>query len=337
MTLFTVVSSSIQSSANAAIAGHFPFDYIVQAHGPQLVPPRIVTALDRTPGLSAVASVYTQNTTVDGRRQLLGAYSHDALGVMLKPQIEAGSLSLVGPGTAAAGSGRVGETISVSTPDAGTMRLRVVAVYDANVYHTPMPGVLISTSDFVRGFRPAGPDEVVIDGSPGVPTATSRAAVTAAIASDPLLEADTLADYKANLDSGVNSILDLVAALVALAILIALTGISNTLTLSVIERTRESALLRALGLTRGQLRRMLLTEAVLMAALAVVLGGGLGIGFGTAVMRTFNGSGNGVATLSLPFGQLALYAVIAAVAGMAAGVLPSRRAARTDILSQLRD
>jgi putative ABC transport system permease protein len=337
MTLFTVVSSSIQASTDAAIAGHFPFDYVVQANGAQLVPPRIVTALTDTRSLSTVASVYTQHTTVDRQHVLVGAYSHNALGVMLKPVMLAGSLASVGPGTAAVSSGRVGSVIRVSTPDAGTVRLRVVAVYDTKAYRTPIPDVLISTQDLIRGFRPAGPESMVIDAAPGVLTATSRAAVNAAIAGDPLLQADTLADYKANLDSGVQAVLDLVAALVGLAILIALTGISTTLTLSVIERTRESALLRALGLTRGQLRRMLLTEAVLMAALGVLLGGGLGIGFGAAIIATMRNSGNGIGILSLPFARLALYAVIAALAGVAAGVLPSRRAARTDLLTQLRD
>ncbi|HEY1628043.1 MAG TPA: FtsX-like permease family protein [Streptosporangiaceae bacterium] len=337
MTLFTVVFSSVQASTDAAIAGHYPFDYVVETSGSQLVPPRVVSALDRAPGLSTVASVYTQHTTVNGHQLLLGAYSHDALGVMLKPKMVAGSLAAVGPGTAAAGSGRVGSFIEVSTPDAGTVRLRVVAVYNVSAYRTPVPDVLISTADFVRGFRPAGPGAVVIDASPGVSTASSRAAVNAAVASDPLLKVDTLADYKATLNSGVDSILDLVTALVALAVLIALTGISNTLTLSVIERTRESALLRALGLTRGQLRQMLLTEAVLMAVVAVLLGGGLGIGFGAAIIGSMEHSGNGIGTLSVPFGHLALYAVIAAVAGMVAGVLPSRRAARTDLLTQLRD
>jgi putative ABC transport system permease protein len=77
---------------------------------------------------------------------------------------------------------------------------------------------------------------------------------------------------------------------------------------------------------------MLLTEAVLMAVVAVVLGGGLGIGFGAAIIATMANSGNGIGILSLPFGQLALYAVIAAGAGMAAGVLPSRRAARTSVI-----
>ena len=341
ISLFTVVFSSVRASTDVAVAGHFPFDYVVTGNGDQLVPPGVVSALERAPGLSPVASVYTHNTSVNGHHLLLGAYSKDALGVMIKPKMVAGALASVGPGTAAIGDPstgiKVGDTIQVATPDAGTVALRVVAVYDADAYRTPVPDVLISTAEFARGFRPAGADDVVIDAKPGVSTATSRATVDAAISTDPLLKAESLADYKANLDSGVDSILDLITALVALAILIALTGIANTLTLSVIERTRESALLRALGLTRGQLRAMLLTEAVLMAAAGVLLGGGLGIGFAAAIIDSMRHSGNGIGTLSVPYGRLVLFAVIATLAGMAAGLLPSRRAARTSVIAALSD
>jgi putative ABC transport system permease protein len=337
MTLFTVVISSAGVSADAAVAGHFPFDYIVDADGGQPVPPRIVAALDRAPGLGVVAEMFSQRAAVDGHQLIVGAYSHDALGTVVKPAMVAGSLAAVGPGAAAVGSGPVGGAITVSTPDAGRMRLRIVAVYDAKTYRTPIPDVLISTADFIRGYHPAGADEVVIDASPGVSPAASRAAVTAAVAGDPLLAVHTLADYKATLNSQIDSILELVGALLGLAILIALIGISNTLTLSVIERTRESAVLRALGLTRGQLRRMLLTEALLMAALAALLGAGLGIGFGAAIVYTFRNSGSGIGVLSLPFGNLVLYAAIAAAAAAAAAVLPSRRAARISVVAALSD
>jgi putative ABC transport system permease protein len=197
--------------------------------------------------------------------------------------------------------------------------------------------VLISAADLTRGFRPAGPDEVVIDAAPGVSPASSRAAVNSAIASDPLLAARTIADYKASLNRQVNSILEMVGALLALAILIALLGISSTLTLSVIERTPESALLRALGLTRGQLRRMLLAEALLMSALAVLLGTGLGAGFGAAIIHAFGNTRGGGAVLSIPYSRLTLYALVAAVAGVAAALLPARRAARTSMVAAITD
>jgi putative ABC transport system permease protein len=252
----------------------------------------------------------------------------------------AGSLTSVGPGTAAVDSSarprpRLGETVVVTTPRAGREKLRVVAVYDAATYRSPLPAVLISAADYLRGFRPAGADDVVIDAARGVPPAVSRAAVNALIASDPALTAETQADYKAGLTHGIDHILDLIGALLGLAVLIALCGISNTLTLSVIERTRESALMRALGLTRGQLRLMLLTEALLMAVLAIALGIALGVTFGSAMMHAFSASAGSLGVLSVPYRTIALYALIGSGAALAAAVLPARRAARTSVVSAM--
>ncbi len=113
-------------------------------------------------------------------------------------------------------------------------------------------------------------------------------------------------------------------------------GITSSLSLSVIERTRESALLRALGLTRGALRRMLLTEALLMALLGVSLGVALGSGFGWAMVRAFNSSAGG-GVISIPYQRIALYVALGAVAGLVAAVLPARRAARVSVVAAMAD
>jgi putative ABC transport system permease protein len=337
MTLFSIVVSSAQKSTDAAIDGHYPFDYLVQNTGnDQPVPPRITAVLGGSPELALVASVYQHLATVDRQPVQLAAYSHDALGTAVRPAMVSGSLTAVGPGTAAVditADVGLGSTITLSTPDAGTERLRVVAVYNSQAYKSPLPVVLISTADYLRGYRPAGPDSVMVDAAPGVSTAVSRAVVTNAIASDPLLEVDTAADYKAQLNARIDTILEMFAALLGLAILIALFGISSTLTLSVIERTRESSLLRALGLTRGQLRRMLLCEAGLMAALAAIIGLGLGSAFGLAMVHALGSSSNGRVQLSVPYGQLLLYALVSGVAALLAAVMPARRAARTAVVT----
>jgi len=341
MTVFTVVFSSLQASTDAAIAGHFPFDYIVRASGAQTVPPRVVRALQSSPDLAVAAPEYLGMATVGKHAHVpVGAYGHGALSGALRPAMVSGSLGSAGGGDVAVDSAmgvRAGQALAVSTPDAGTLRLRVVAVYDASKYKSPLPAVLMSVPDYLRGFRPAGADEVVIDAARGVPAAASRAAVDAAIASDPALVADTLADYKASLNHNVNQILEMLAALLGLAVLIALLGIASTLTLSVIERTRESALMRALGLTRGQLRRMLLAEALLMAGLAVLLGVSLGAGFGIAMTEAFVRSAHGAGVLSIPYARLGLYAVVSACAALAAAVLPARRAARVSVVSAMAD
>jgi putative ABC transport system permease protein len=340
MTLFTVVFSSIQASTDAAVAGHYPFDYVVQAQGDQTVPPRVVRALAGSAALSVVAPVYGGRADVNGTPTHVGAYGQNALGVAVRPAMVSGSLTSVGPGTTAVDSSmrprpHMGETIVVATPDAGRETLRVVAVYNAGQFRSPLPTVLLSTADYLRGFRPSGAGQVVIDAAHGVSPGASRAAVSSLTASDPLLTVETQADYKANLNRSVDHVLELVGALLGLAVVIALFGISNTLTLSVIERTRESALMRALGLTRGQLRRMLLTEALLMALLAMMLGVGLGVAFGMAIMHAFSLSAGGIGVLSVPYASIALYAAVGACAALGAAVLPARRAARTSVVAAM--
>ncbi|WP_244931038.1 FtsX family ABC transporter permease [Nocardioides sp. W7] len=119
-----------------------------------------------------------------------------------------------------------------------------------------------------------------------------------------------------------------VVALLGIAVVIALIGIGNTLGLSVLERARENALLRALGLTRRQLRRMLAAEAVLLSVVATVLGTAIGVVFAWVAVRTLVDPAVDDATVVLPGGQLAIVVLVAGVAGLLAGVLPSRRAAK---------
>ncbi len=128
-----------------------------------------------------------------------------------------------------------------------------------------------------------------------------------------------------------NQIIDvmllIVTALLAVAVLIALIGVANTLSLSVLERRRENSLLRALGLTRGQLRGMLAVEAVLIAGVAALLGTGLGVLYGWLGAQSALG-GTVPVVASVPLGQIGLVLATAVVAGLLASVLPARRAAR---------
>ncbi|MEI5676201.1 MULTISPECIES: ABC transporter permease [unclassified Nocardioides] len=119
-----------------------------------------------------------------------------------------------------------------------------------------------------------------------------------------------------------------VAALLGIAVVIALIGIGNTLGLSVLERARENALLRALGLTRRQLRRMLAAEAVLLSVVATVLGTLIGVLFAWVAVRTMVDVAVEDVSVVLPWGQLAVVVLVSGVAGLLAGVLPARRAAR---------
>ena len=130
-------------------------------------------------------------------------------------------------------------------------------------------------------------------------------------------------------DRTISVLLLVSTALLGMAVLIALVGVGNTLSLSVLERTRENGLLRALGLTTRQLRLLLADEAILVAGTAAVLGTVLGVGYGWAgTLTLLHGTTSHAPTLALPVSRLALVAVVAVGAGLLASVLPARRAAR---------
>jgi putative ABC transport system permease protein len=342
MTLFTVVASSAEASTTATITQHYPFGYAVTPAQSRsgAVPPRVLSALRAAPALGLVAPYYQRNASINGITTPAGALAGGGLAA-INPPMTAGSLTALRPGTVAVDSGELGSlntreggTVTVRTPGAGTLRLRVVAVYQGA--NSPLPSVLLAAPDYQRAFHPTGAQAVYINGAAGVGTPRARAAVYQATAGDPLLQVTTVADYSSTLASRVNQVLALFAVLLGLAILIALLGIANTLSLSVIERTRETALLRALGLTRGQLRSMLLVESLLMALLGITVGVALGTGFGWAIVDGFiKSAGGGV--FSVPYTRIAIYVALGAAAGLAAAVLPARRAARSSVVAAMAD
>src|SRR4051812_15215819 len=133
--------------------------------------------------------------------------------------------------------------------------------------------------------------------------------------------------------SDFDTVITMVQVLLALAILIAVLGVVNTLALSVLERTRELGLLRAVGLGRGQTMRMVTVEAVVISVFGALLGVVVGAGLGAAVVHALHG--DGIDQLVLPWGGMALYLVLAALVGVLAAVLPSIRAARINVLTAI--
>jgi len=128
-------------------------------------------------------------------------------------------------------------------------------------------------------------------------------------------------------------LLNLIYALLGLAIVIALIGITNTLALSIFERTRELGLLRAIGMTRGQLRATVRYESVIIALFGTLMGLAVGLFFGWSMVRAM--ASQGFTEFVVPSASLAVVTVIAAAAGVLAAVLPARRAARLDVLEAI--
>ena len=168
-----------------------------------------------------------------------------------------------------------------------------------------------------------------------VDVAAARSAVEGVAAQYPNAEVQDLAEFKQAQADQINQLLGLIYALLLLAIVIALIGIANTLALSILERRRELGLLRAVGMTRRQLRSAIRWESVLIAMLGTSLGALIGLLFGWVMVRALESEG--FTELRIPIGQLVIIVVLAAVAGVLAATFPARRAAKLDILRAIGD
>jgi putative ABC transport system permease protein len=176
--------------------------------------------------------------------------------------------------------------------------------------------------------------EVQVDPAPGVSTRDARAALDRAVLGFPSAVVYDHAEYVERLNSRLNQALAVVTALLSLAVIIALIGVANTLTLSVVERTRENALLRAIGLTRRQLRQTLAAEALVIALTGTIIGVAVSVAITLSALGTVEMHGSGL-SLVIPWDRLAVLLAVAVLAALTASILPARRAVRHPITDNL--
>ena len=192
---------------------------------------------------------------------------------------------------------------------------------------------MISLVTYAAHFSESVDAAVYVALGDGIDSEQARGALEAAVAGFPNVEVLDQAEAAAGRAAAVDQVLGLITVLLGFAVLIALLGITNTLALSIVERTREIGLLRAVGMTRAQLSRMIRAEAVLIAAVAAVAGTGLGVGLAAAILAGL--SEDNPFVMKVPAGQLLTIVAAAVLAGLAAGLLPARRAARLDVLTAI--
>jgi putative ABC transport system permease protein len=246
------------------------------------------------------------------------------------------ALSALGPGGVVVGKTyakdhgiKVGQTLQVQSPTTRTVPLRVTGIAeDRGQLLSPLT---IPNASATRDFSSDKDGFALVGFAPGTDAKAVKQAVDARLSADfPQVEALTESEFKGNQADQINQLLGLIYALLALAIVVSLFGIVNTLVLSITERTRELGMLRAIGTSRRQVRRMIRYEAVITALIGGVLGLVLGVVLAILVTQPLDGF-----KLSIPVPSLFLVLVLSAVAGVLAAVLPARRASRLDVLDAL--
>ncbi len=238
-----------------------------------------------------------------------------------------GSALLHGDESESLGIG-VGDAIAIEVPSGATFTLDIAGVFEGDALGAPL---LITIADFEANIDFRLDRFVFALRAPGVSDADARAALDAVAAPYPNANVTNTEELIGDIEQQIDQLLNLLVVLLGFAIVIALLGIVNTLVLSVSERQREIGLLRAVGTTRRQVKRMIRWESVLIA----IFGGVLGLVVGTTLgVATVTAVGQGL-KVAIPGGQLVIYLIFAALGGVLAAIIPARRGAKTDVLEAL--
>ncbi len=224
---------------------------------------------------------------------------------------------------------KVGSTVPMLFKDTGLQRLRVALIY-GDAMAAPARRYFLGTPAFDANFAIRYDSQVFVKKAPAVTTAAALAAVRKIATRYSGTSVMDQNAFKQEQAKPIQQELMLVYALLALAVLIALLGIGNTLALSIFERTRELGVMRAVGMTRRQLRATIRWESVIIALQGTLLGLLIGVFFGWVLVLAMKNQG--ITVFSVPVLSLAIVVVLAGVAGVAAAILPSRRAAKLNIL-----
>ena len=222
----------------------------------------------------------------------------------------------------------IGDTIRVEFNDGTIIEPTVAFVYGAELFST---NLLIPMETYEEHFENRLAAMVMMTVVDGADPESVRPSIQALVDEYPTLDLNNKDEYIDAVAGQIDAILNVLTALLAMAIFIALLGITNTMALSIMERRREIGLLRAVGMSRRQVKRMIRWEAVLIAIFGAVIGVIVGTALGAAVVIAI-GQGLG---LTLPWGQLAIYLIFAAIGGVIASILPARRGAKVDVLEAI--
>jgi putative ABC transport system permease protein len=335
----TVFASSAKASINKVVDDQFVADIIIDSgsFGDGGLSPRLADDLRSLPEVAAATGLRGAPANVNGGGSFLLAVDTATIAQFFDLGVTEGAIADVG----ADGIGvnedwaadhhlQLGDTVDVQLLDGAVEQLPVRVLYTDQV----LAGSYFVGTPFLEAHQPDQYDfNVFVLGKDGVDPDDLRVAVEEAAKTYPTAKVQDINDFKEAQAAQFNVLLVMIYALLFFSILIALLGIMNTLALSVHERTRELGLVRAIGMSRRQVRSTIRWESILIALLGTVLGIAVGLFFGWAMATKMKDVGFN--TFSVPIVQLAVICVLAALAGVFAAIWPARRASRLDILQAI--
>ena len=361
ITGYSVISASMQETVGQQLDGRFPVDYQISpmlnledmvaegegeeattetAGGTDLstIPESVRADLATSPEIEHVFAERSDSVdstddriTNDDGTVPVATFLDATVGEEVRADVVEGDIADFGPGSVLITEERT-KTDGVGVGDTSTSGEHEFEIAAVVSNSGMLYGLTLTPQDYEQVVpESTGDSAVMVRGSDSASSAELREAVYSTVDEHPTLNVTSMGDMRQEFEQILDVAFYAIAAMLGLAIIIAVFGISNTMALSVLERTRESAILRALGLNKSQLRRMLGVEAVLLCLIGAGIGVLLGVVFGWAAISAALSD----VVLGFPVGQVLAFLVIAIAAGVVASLLPARRAANTSITGAL--
>ncbi|HWC67844.1 MAG TPA: FtsX-like permease family protein [Acidimicrobiales bacterium] len=335
----TILASSTKASIADAVDRSFRGDFVVDSGAWEEggFSPALAEELRALPEVASVAPLRSTPVGVDGGSTTLLALDTTAIDRHFDLDVSSGAITDVHDGGIAVRRDEaedlglaVGDTVTMTFARTGDVDLTVDAIFDERLVDSDW---IVDLGTFETNVTDQYDRWVFVDTVDTVDAATANAALEAALGAWPNAELQDQASFKESITAEIDQLLNLIYGLLALAVVIALIGIANTLALSVHERRRELGLLRAIGMSRRQVRTSVRWEAVMISLLGTVLGGIVAVLGAWGIVHALQEEGIG--TMIVPAAPLVTIGVLAGMAGVVAATGPARRAARADVLQAI--
>jgi putative ABC transport system permease protein len=334
----TVFAATAKSSVATSVDSAMKSDWIVTTQfGMGGLSPSVAQRIDALPQTGAVTALRYFDAKVGNTTTQASAIDPTRVERSVRLDVRTGSIGALGSHDVAVRAEvakkknlHLGDTVTMFFPETGYQPFRVVATYGTK---EPIGDYAISLPAFDANVATHVDNDIAVSAAPSFSKQQARQAIQHVLLDYPTAKLMTKSEFKGSIANQIDKILNLVYVLLAMALVIALFGIANTLALSVLERTREVGLLRAVGMSRSQVRSTVRWESVLMAMLGTALGTTIGLGFAWTLVHAMKNTD--LNTFAVPLEQLGLIVLASAVAAVVAAALPARRAARLDVLKAI--
>ncbi|MCX4687454.1 ABC transporter permease [Kitasatospora purpeofusca] len=334
----TVIGASVSDTVDRAITSSMKADYLISAANGMSLSDKVPAEAAKAAGVAASSPLTEVEWDLNGKSNKVTGLNADSLDKLLTVKMKSGSAASFGQGKLLLGDDLAkklgvgtGSTVEMGYPGDAKGTLTVGGVYETNDL---LGGAMLANSEILKHDPQPSLDSVLVKGTDGE-TEALRKALKDSTGANPVIEVKSRQDVRDGFSQNITFALNMMYGLLAMSVVVAVLGVINTLAMSVFERKREIGMLRAIGLDRRGIKRMVRLESVVIS----VFGAGIGVLLGCFTAWAINGtlkSALPTMTTVLPFGQLLLFLALAGLVGVVAAFWPARRAAGLDILDSIK-